>query len=544
MDSSSHVKRLKEKQKQHKAFLQAIRKQNGSKTALGLQHMDLTPMIVSILEFAGDIEVDEYMRMVLEDMMFSDKRTLTGDEQIQKAFEGGKNLNEQEKNKTLRQMFERACQSGDYQEVMEGVFDKKGYFVFIVNPPGHDFSDKELQRRQDITRGYYQKGAELCTFGTDRFKNWFIIQVIDKRLIQNLDAVKKALAERDYDSLEQELMKNKDAIEIPENPHQHDEYSLSTPVIQISKEEGFVKMLCRYNHRIGPSCDRTLGSNPNNLHPGLSVILNRRLGLPDHINLTYRIPGNFVVTQNMKIVKYYNEIDGMYFGEKCFVNEGLLFPLDENEVSADFLRINKKDRSVMTWPKFIHSGIGHLAQLLNDEICVKDKNGKLKIDKHGVPKRRAIEFSYDEKTKEKTVMMQNDDGKWERLLSFKDGRITTLCLPTAKVLPPRCVNLLYLRDFSAPEVTHVQEYNFFGTRALERVFLPKVQKLENACFMNCSTGRKLTCYLPKMGETLLPSWQKNICIVTDNWQENPCFLEQPRVVAKQTNDSFQKENQE
>ena len=509
-----------EKKKQtHKDLIRAIRKQNGPKAAMGVKNIPLTEEVLSILAYAGDIEVDQHVKMVLEDIMFASERTASTDEFILKSFEGGKTPKEQALNQTLHQMFEVACQTKDYQELMEAVFDKKGYFAFVVNPPEADFSDAELLRRQDITQGYYKKDEELCTFGTRRFDNWFIIHVIDKRLIQDLEAVKKALAERDYDTLEKELMKNKEAVERPDNPKQEDAYGLSLPMIQIAKENGFLKMMCRWNHTIGPSCDRTLGANPDKIHPGLRGILNRRLGFPDEIQLTHNLQGNFVITTDSKIVQYYNEINGVYFAEKCCVREGLLHPFDENEISVDCLLINKDKRFIATFSDFIGTGIGKLAQLLDNELFIRDAQGRIKMDKNGKPKRRAIEFSVDKKTKDKTVMIQMDDGSWEPLLSFSKGRITALNLPTTQELPPRTINLLFMRSFSAPNLIHLHAYNFFGLHALESVFLPKVQKIDKDCFKMLRPKEKVKCYLPKGAEHLFPSCPEKLELIVDDWKD-------------------------
>lgn len=456
-------------------ILKIIQQQNGFNTYESIKNMTFTPKIISILEFAGDIVVDEDLQACIEDMMFPSEEEGLGNDVLEKIFSSGKTPEEIELNASLLQMLNQAKFDGNYEELMLGVLDKAGYFGYIVNPRENDFSEAELKRRQDAIHVYFEEKERLCTFKSNRFERCYIIHLIDKRLIQDIDAVKKSLAEGDYDTLEKEFAKAKNAIPRSDNPLPTDAYNLSVLSVQFGKETGFISIKCRYNHTAGHGCDRTLDSNPNNIHPGLRIIMNRFWGFRDNHQRTYKIPQECVLSHAQQIVQWHQEKEGIFFSSKCYFKDGIVYPLKDGCVGVEDFVIDKNARAVYT-----ESQSSSLASVLDAELVIHDK-----LDKSGKPKRRAIEFSQDKKTKETLVMVQQDNGSWKKLLSFKNGYITSLNLLTTTELPHSAIySLSKIREFSAPVLKYMKSLNCIACNELEKIDCPMLETTQDRCFLN------------------------------------------------------------
>jgi len=165
----------------------------------------------------------------------------------------------------------------------------------LLDEAGYDSYYADTLDKQNAISKYFKSGEALCTFGDhNRFKNYYIINAIKK----------------DVDTILREDFKGKEKRE--------DEYGTSVLSIQVAKKGGFISIKNRYNHTV-PSCDNTFGSNPDNIIPGLSSAIQK--GFKVSFSNNSLLPDSHIICGD-KIVKTNFELDGIYYGDTCYVQNG------------------------------------------------------------------------------------------------------------------------------------------------------------------------------------------------------------------------------
>lgn len=193
----------------------------------------------------------------------------------------------------------------DAQEAAEAVCPFK-----LLDEAGYDAYHADTLKKQNAIKKYFKKDEELCTFrDSSRFKNYFMINCVKK----NVDEIKR----EDFVGKEK----------------REDEYGTSVISIQIAKRGGFISIKNRYNHKV-PNCDNTFGSNPDNIIQGLSAALQAYFNVS--FSSTSKVPDGFVLV-GRRVVKVNYEIDGVFFGDYCYVENGELVEMGEHEYLFDYM---------------------------------------------------------------------------------------------------------------------------------------------------------------------------------------------------------------
>lgn len=196
---------------------------------------------------------------------------------------------------------EQVSVTGSWQELL----DKAGYNSFLCT----------TKEQQDSIRPYFKKGEALCTFGTDRYKNMTVIHCVKK----NVDGISYA----------------------PNGtPEREDEYG--TSVISIQFRQGFISIKNRYNHTVS-NCDNTFNSNPDKIIKGLSSALEKAFNIKLS-RVRNDTPENHVIVDS-KLIGYDREFSGVYIGESWWVNNGVLFTVNnDTQLLLDYILIDFKEK--------------------------------------------------------------------------------------------------------------------------------------------------------------------------------------------------------
>lgn len=433
-----------------------VRKNNGPKVAHALGKMELSPEIVEILRYAENVEITPEVKGFLYFLMGRE-------DLVPKNPHEGKSLE-------------------DVEQQMLQLFDEKGYFAYVVNPPNLQLNSTSIAGRQDAPIVYFDVPERWCTFTTARYEKRYIVHAIRKELIQDLNAVKNALEKGDFKQLMLEFSKAKDAIPKEDPPSREDEYSHSVITIQLDKETGLINIVGRRNHGIekGKDPDRTFDAEPDQIAEGLTDCLKYYFGLHKlDPKLEDVLPGKFTLSMFKQIVKFHTEdFEGVCYNEKWYVKNANVHPLDEHMLCVENFIVDKKQREIKGVGNYVFP---NLITVLNNELIILNENEN-DVNPYRFPKRRDVEFGVDKKTGEKFVSVRHQD-KWVRMITFKKGKITRLYLPTTRILPPSVMRNFYdLEEFSAPQLEIIERANFFQLPQLKRFYAPNVRKIDKHCF--------------------------------------------------------------
>lgn len=262
---------------------------------------------------------------------------------------------------------------------------------------------------QDALSVFYRDVEKLCTFGTDRYMDYYMINAIKR----NIDKIKRA-----------------------EFPRREDIYGTSSLSIQVLKRGGKISIKNRYNHTVSDP-DNTYFSNPNHISKGLTTALKNELGVSFETT-EKRLPYHYQYI-GKSLFKSSCEINGIIFGENCYSIDGKIYQIDERkEILVENYLINLKEKTVISIPE----------RESNDSYW--DRNiAVLKQELEG----KRLEVRIDKKTKERVLFA---DGK--EVLRLNGSRLVELTLPSTTTLADReIVDFEWLKCFTAPHLTEIGE---------------------------------------------------------------------------------------
>lgn len=182
---------------------------------------------------------------------------------------------------------------------------RAGYDAYIVTD----------QKSQDGIKKYFAGDEKLCTFGTDRWKNYKIINAVKK----NVDDIKRG----DF-----------------KNPQRQDEYG--TSVISIQVRNGFISIKNRYNHKVA-NCDATFGNNLDAIIPGLKAAVENKFNIK--IGKSSAAPEGFMIVGGV-IFEVIHEINGVYYGHNSIIKNGQIVDMLEDEYLYAYFIFNLKTKEM------------------------------------------------------------------------------------------------------------------------------------------------------------------------------------------------------
>ena len=260
----------------------------------------------------------------------------------------------------------------------------------LLKKAGYNAYYADTLEKQNAISEYFKDGEKLCTFRDEtRFKRYYIINAVK----ENVDDIKR---------------------ETFKNPEREDEYGTSVISIQILKNGGFISIKNRYNHTVA-NPDNTFNSNPNNIIAGLSYSLKKYFDV-DFSSVIAFLPDDYILISD-KIIKYYYEINGYYFGDGFYAKNGKITEINkQTEVMLDHHILNFKNKTITP---IMDDNDNHKdeAKVFQDELNEK----KLQIVKN------------EDKTK--SILL---DGK--EFVRLDQSRMTRLYLERALELPEYFLN--------------------------------------------------------------------------------------------------------
>lgn len=185
-------------------------------------------------------------------------------------------------------------EAGDVKEDPFTLLDQAGYDAFYA----------DTAEKQDSISRYFKGDEKLCTFGTQRYNNYFIINAVKK----NVDSIKR----EDFLGKEQ----------------RQDDYGTSVISIQVSRKGGFISIKNRYNHAVS-GCDNTFKSNPDNIIKGLSASIQKYFNVSFSTKNSVLAEGFVLVGRN--VFKQNREINGIIYGDIAYVKNGVIHEVDKTK---------------------------------------------------------------------------------------------------------------------------------------------------------------------------------------------------------------------
>lgn len=187
----------------------------------------------------------------------------------------------------------------------------------LLDDAGYDSWHANSAKLQNSIRKHFVKSEELCTFGTNRFSSYHMI-----------NAVKKNVAN----------IKREDFVGTEKR---EDEYGTSVISIQVSKSGGFISIKNRYNH-IVPNCDNTFRSNPDNIIEGLANSIQKFFNVSFSKKSDILAEGYSLV--NKSVFKVNLEVGGILYGDTGYVKDGNIVDVsaENNEYLFDYFIFNSQ----------------------------------------------------------------------------------------------------------------------------------------------------------------------------------------------------------
>lgn len=186
----------------------------------------------------------------------------------------------------------------------------------LLRKAGYDAFLADSREKQDSIKDYFRENEELCTFGTNRFKNYHVVHCV----------------RNDADTVEY----------APEGtPKREDAYG--TSVISIQMKDGFISIKNRYNHTVS-NPDNTFNSDPDKIIPGLTEALAKEFNVT--LEGATGVPENHVLADN-RLVYYYWERSGIYVGNYTWVDRGEVHVVNPDyQVLLDHMLVDVKQKTI------------------------------------------------------------------------------------------------------------------------------------------------------------------------------------------------------
>ena len=316
-------------------------------------------------------------------------------------------------------------ETGVYQDPLT-LLDEAGYDAYYVT---------NLEEQNAIQK-YYAEGEKLCTFrDPHRFEHYYIINAVRK----------------DVDQIKREDFRGKEKRE--------DEYGTSVLSIQILKNGGFISIKNRYNHTV-QNPDNTLGSNPDNIIPGLANAIHHHFNV-DFSTRQVHLPDGYVFINN-QIIRYNYEQDNIYFGSNFYVKDGIVHKLESHKLILDSYIFDMRTKTL----EYPIPEENSDADKAFKKVFLKEIEGRSVI----IKKEKNEQHLFIHKEGEK------DPTKDIEILTLKDGIITSLNLPTTTEIGKNfLVGNRRLISFNAPNLISTGKFFLSTDEDLREINVPKLQ---------------------------------------------------------------------
>jgi len=307
----------------------------------------------------------------------------------------------------------------------------------LLKEAGYDAFYADTLEKQNSIEPYYTENEALCTFmDKSRYIRYHIIHAIKEGAEQ----------------LKRSDFKGKEKRE--------DEYGVSVLSIQILKEGGFISIKNRYNHGVENS-DNTYNSNPDNIMKGLSLALKRHFNV-DFSSQEKDLPIGYQFIDG-KIYKYHTEREHIYFGDRFYIQNGVVNFLDKDfEIVVDDFVIDLKRKKVY-YPE-VNGSLKKTSQKSQDK-----SNLHLLIEDEIKDKVVRVSKSGDEK-----ALFVNGN----LILKAKANQLTHLYLPSTKRQAASLFNFHpTIEVFESAFISEIQGTSFYHCPCLKEVKMPLVKEV-------------------------------------------------------------------
>lgn len=218
----------------------------------------------------------------------------------------------------------------------------------LLREAGYEMTKTDSASSVESFKAYYQGegsdgrngGSVICTYNdvSGRLKDNLIMFVVREDASETLRAevlTQENLSQSWKEYLESIGRKNEDGtynLNGLKN-NREDPFSTSVLSIQINKNNGYLKMISRYNHSIqegSSNPDATFNNDLNKLANGLDESLYNYVGVSKTSNNSSRLPEGIVRDAYGNLYKYSKEVNGVYYGDGFYIRNGEAVILDPN----------------------------------------------------------------------------------------------------------------------------------------------------------------------------------------------------------------------
>ncbi len=299
--------------------------------------------------------------------------------------------------------------------------------IDLLKQAGYDAFYADTLEKQNSIAKYFTIKEELCTFRSERYKNYHVINCVKE---------------------------NAQSIRRSDKPKREDEYGTSVISIQILKTGGFISIKNRYNHSV-ENCDNTFGSNPDNIIKGLSHALKHKFNV-DFSSYKYQLPDNYLEI-NGQLIKFHKEFYGIYYGDGFYTRDGYISEIDKNkEIVIEDIVLNLQTKEIKN-PSIMEHG---LIKALKEEIEGK----KLQITKNDKGNKCLVA-----------------DGI--QILELKESQIVSINFPNVTQIYDFLETAESLESVSMKNLTSLGVSSLKKVKSLKNIYMPNLKRMGWECFM-------------------------------------------------------------
>ncbi len=365
-----------------------------------------------------------------------------------------------------------------FQDVTQDPIDllnQAGYDAYLVTAqndtsnPNFDPKNPKTWVGQDTIEPYFYDKERICTLGTERWREKYIIVCIKR----GADTLKR----EDFFGIEE----------------REDPYGSSVITIQMDKNVGDLFITCRYNHTV-EFPDETFHANPDEIIPGLSGALCKRFMI-DFPSKKCTLPNGFIMLGG-QIIRYHKKVGFSYFGPSYYIKNEIIHHINtDKEIILEQFIFNLKEKTFKT----VTAGERSQLTLLEQEL--EGKTIQIHKGENGI--RHLI-------------------ANGQEIMTLQDGNLIHLTLTH----PRETLEKASLQDFShletvtlSPGLKNIEGWVFYGCNRLKEIILPaEMTEIREGTFASCATLKHI----------LLPQSITKI----GNWAFSKCFSLEEIILPK------------
>ncbi|MCA6471441.1 MAG: hypothetical protein IM591_13755, partial [Chitinophagaceae bacterium] len=312
--------------------------------------------------------------------------------------------------------------------------------IKLLNSVGYELGKIDNEEDAMSFRGYYPGtddnigGSVICTYRDvkGRIKNnivLFIVKDDAKKTLKPNELTQENLSESWKTYLEKLGRKKEDGTYDLKNlkNNREDPYSTSVLSIQINKNNGYLKIISRYNHTIqegSSNPDATFNNDLNKIVVGLEDSLYNYFNLKNSKNKNIALPDGVVQDSKGNYYNYYEEVNGIYYGQTFYIENGNATFIDTNSekiIDGYLIKNNGIAKKIASDnDEFVFGEIKKVSFLSNDKISMETTNGNVlfNVSNGKITKIESIDISLSDYVANKYYKYDKENNSIENVRNY------------------------------------------------------------------------------------------------------------------------------